>query len=179
MTTLRYAISVILASLVLTGLLFAASLLKTGERTVAPLENIHGIPYPTQNDAQLITEKLAHADIFLTEPVLAKNLNLTISFEPGNLKQLGVGVRENEFWLSYTPVPLYPNINQTQTITIPLTDKLQEKDRSLDLMFFAEAKNKQPQWEVVSVKATTKHVMPTKAQLKDYLRSIIKKERAL
>lgn len=179
MTNLRYTILVILAGSSLTGLLFTASLLKTGERTVTPLENIHGIPYPAQNDAQLITEELAHADIFLTEPVLAKNLILTITFRPGNLDRLSVGIRENDFWLSYTPTSLYPNTNHTQTITIPLADKLQEKDRSLDLMFFGEAGSNQPTWKLLSLQAITQSATPTKAQLKDYLRSIIKKERAL
>lgn len=183
MTTRRYTILVILASLSLTGLLFAMSLFKTGERTVTPLENIHGIPFPTEKNKQIITELLAHADILLTEPVLAKNLTLQISFEPGTLRQLGVGVRENEFWLSYAPISLYPGASAswrtTQTITIPLTDKLQEKDRSLDLMFFAEAGSNQLTWKLVSLQATTQSATPTKAQLKDYLRSIIKKERAL
>ncbi len=187
MTNLRYALLAVLAGVILTGILFAAPLLKAGERAITPLENIHGIPFPARDNAQVITEPLAHADIFLVEPTLAKNLALTITFHPGNLDRLGVGIRENDFWLSYTPTPLNHSTSAppaggwrtTQTITIPLTDKLQEKDRSLDLMFFAEAKSSEVQWELVSLTAATTPTMPTKAQLADYLRSIIKKERAL
>lgn len=179
MTNLRYTILVIIASLALTGILFAVPIMKFGERAITPLETMHGITFPSQNNAQVITEELAHADIFLTEPALAKNLTLNITFRPGNLQRLGVGIRENDFWLSYSPISLYPSSALTQATTIPLTDKLQEKDRSLDLMFFAEAASHQLQWELVSLTATTTPTMPTGDQLKDYLYSIIKKERAL
>ena len=159
MTNLRYTTLVVITGIALTGSIFAEPVLKFGERTVTPLENIHGIPFAAQNNVQVITEELAHADIFLTEPVLAKNLTLKISFRPGNLQRLSVGVRENDFWFSYTPIPLYPSSSAswrtTQTIVVPLTDKLQEKDRSLDLMFFAEAKSREVQWELVSLTATT------------------------
>lgn len=179
MSERHYTLWIVIAAGALTILIFGLSLLPHGQRNVTPLENIHGIPFPSQNNAQVITEELAHADVLLNEPVLAKNLTLTMTFRPGNLERLGVGVRENEFWLSYTPIMLYPNPHLTQTVTIPLTDKLQEKDRSLDLMFFAEAKNNSPRWELVNLTASTEQAIPTTTQLKDYLRSIIYKERAL
>lgn len=179
MPKLRYTLLVVMLACLLTVIIFGLSLLPHGQRDITLLENIHGIPFPTQKNAQIITEELAHADILLREPVLAKNLILNIIFRSGNLERLGVGVRENEFWLSYTPIALYPNPNLTQTITIPLTDKLQEKDRSLDIMFFAEAKNNSPRWELVNLTATSELTTLTTVQLKNYLRSVIYKERAL
>lgn len=179
MRNLAYSILVVGSALLVTLVLFAGPLARAGARPVTPLENIRGIPFPAQNNKQIITEELAHADVFLRESVLAKKLTLTITFHPGNLERLGVGLRENDFWLSYSPIPFDLNSSLIQTITLPLTDKLQEKDQSLDLMFFAKAKSRELQWELISLTAATAPTIPTKAQLKDYLRSIITKERAL
>lgn len=173
------AVFIILAASLLTVLFFGASLLTSGERTVSPLENIHGLPYP----AARITEKLAHADIYLREPVLAHQLNLTITFNPRALNQLSVGIRENEFWLSYRPTLLFNSTHDplghtvTRSISIPLSDKFAEKDRSLDLMFFADGST--IDWELINLQTNVTRVRPTGPELKDYLRSIIKRERAL
>ena len=128
-------------------LLIVPSTLSSGQRNIGTIENIHGISFPEQNNSLHITEVLAHADIFLKEPVFAKVLKLTVTFTPQSTQSIDVGVRANPFWLSYEKINIYQANQQdssktqlTKTITIPLTDKLQDKDHSIDLMFFATTK---------------------------------------
>lgn len=189
-----------LGSALTVGLIFAGSLLRTGEVEIGRVETIHGLPYSHQWGATHVDEPLAHADIYLNQPVFAQELILSFEFTPVNISSLAVGVRENEFWLSYPRVILYrrPELPRPklplattfpkvvdrsagfgpirQTVTIPLTDKLQEIDQSLDLMLFAEGE--QPEWELVNISATVKHVRPSYAQFKDYARAILTRERA-
>lgn len=185
----------ILSALGLTALIFCLSLLPRGQRELGTIENIHGILYPElvegHTRARLITESLAHADIYLEEPVLAKQLELTLTYRPINLTTLAVGVREDSFWLSYgerqeiyrqvdSPVSVTdgnsPGVSTVQ-LTVPLTDKLQETDRSLDLMFFAEGDT--PLWELHDLKANVTYARPTYRQFRNYVGSVLKRERAL
>ncbi len=188
------------SAILLTGLIFFISLLPLKRPALGPIENIHGIPYPTEGNSIIVTEELAHADIYLREPVLAKKIILEIDFEPGNLTSLSVGIREDSFWLSYggkqeiysTPTLISPSREgekpegvSTISVTIPLTDKLQEPDRSLDLMFFAEPlpAPRSPQgevgWELHNIQASVVYAQPAYAQFRNYISSILKRERAL
>lgn len=185
---------VVLLILLLAAAAFVFPLFKSGQRVMGTLESIHGIPFPQTASGVEITEALAHADIFLQEPVVGKKLTLTISFEPKDLKKLSLGIRDNSFWLSYTPITIYDaSVDQksviTKKITIPLTDKLQDTNGSVDLMFFADdaketnnidqSTQDKTLWYVHSLTANVKPVLPTKAELKDYSKSIIYQEKAL
>ena len=202
-------LAVALAGVLIVVGIFIASLIPAGEREVSSVENIDGIPYPMSGDAIQVSERLAHADLYLNQPALAKELDLTITFSPHNLESLAVGVRDNSFWLSYDPVVLFesglPTTNynlQTKKITIPLTDKLQETDQSLDLMFFATTSGEDPvstpgvvtawiddrvndgtYWELHDVRAEVRTVPLTGLQnsvrLADWVASVIRRERAL
>lgn len=180
------AITSVAVALVIFVALFVWPLFRSGERRLGALETIHGIPYASDAGRIIVTEKLAHADIFLREPVLMKNLTLTVHYIPRRVSRLSVGVRENSFWLSYAPTVFYdrssdkksPEDVHETTITIPLTDKLQEVDRSLDLMFFAEPGDS-PTWDIIDVQARVEPAIPTYAQLRNYIKSIIYRERAL
>lgn len=170
------SLTAILSGVVVTALLLLASLLPQGLRDHGPVENIHGIPYPAEDDHIIITEPLAHADIYLNESVLAKKLVLEIDFDPGNTTGLAVGVREDPFWLSYDG-----RVPAARTVVIPLTDKLQEPNRSIDLMFFAEAPRSPGEvgWELHSLSARVEYALPDWPQLRNYARSILYRERAL
>ena len=174
--------------------IFLASLVPVGNRSIGVIENIDGIPYPVQDDSVQVTEKLAHADIFLKEPVFAKALRIRVQFDPQDLETLTVGIRENSFWLSYPAVQLYSSqddssVPMQKELIIPLTDKLQEADRSVDLMFFAttdttasavdEGVSDSVVWDLQSLEVETIYDMPTLAEVKDYVKSVIYKERAL
>lgn len=155
--------------------------LHTGSRDVGVIENIYGIPYATQGDNTQITEELAHADIYLVEPAAFKELRMVISFDPQELNSLDVGIRENSFWLSYSKVRIYEkgtdaSGRQTKEVVIPLTDKFQEPDRSLDMIFFASPK--EPTWTIYDISAEVTVTKATIPQIKNYLVSVIKKERA-
>lgn len=126
---------------------FAVSALPNGARNISALENINGVPYPMSDGATVVTESLAHADLYVGEPVFGHDVRLTVTFDPGNLQRLTVGVRDNQFWLSYPPVLLYdadvsaePG-QQHVSVQIPLTDKLAAADNSVDVMFMATPKD--------------------------------------
>lgn len=184
-------------ALAIATLLLVLSTLTVGSRSISRFENIHGIPYTQSENRTHVTEKLAHADIYLLEPVIAKNLQLTVTFSPPATQPLFIGVRANEFWLSYPWIIIYdpttehaaPEQTLTKTITIPLTDKLQEPDRSIDLMILAgppaalippdTSLNDTTNWYLTGIQAATHFVQPTRSELKDYIRSIITREKAL
>ena len=179
-------LQIIGSAIILTAVIFLVSLIHLGETTFGPLENTDGIPYPRQaenNDAVLVTESLAHTDVFINSPVLAQEIRLQITYEPVNISSLAVGIREDSFWLSYgsrQTLPVKNSSTAMEIIRIPLTDKLQEPNHSLDLMFFAEtADGQQPLWALHGIRAGVIYTQPTYAEFKDYVRSILKRERAL
>lgn len=169
----------------LTVVLFLLSLVPLKKTALGPIENIHGIPYPAgQNNSVIITEPLAHADVRLGTPVVGKQLELAVTYTPQNISSLSVGVREDSFWLSYGSRQEFyrdsaPGVRQAR-VMLPLTDKLQEKDQSIDLMFFAEAPEGQPPlWELQSLEVKTMLDLPSYPELRNYVGSILKRERAL
>src|SRR3989344_7113493 len=94
---IRYLIFVLALGGLLAVVLFLGPVANSGTRDIGVIENIHGMPFtPTQSppyqvgedEGVLVTEKLAHADIYLKEPVLAKELTLRITFDPKNLESL-------------------------------------------------------------------------------------------
>ena len=101
------ALTYIVGALVLSTIIFSISLLLAGSREITPLENIDGVPFPQVDGVQQISEQLAHADLYLNQPGLAQELELTVTFTPHDLEALYVGVRDNAFWLSYEPIQLY------------------------------------------------------------------------
>lgn len=190
------------AGMVVIMVLVGMWIFSTRSITLGRLENIHGIPFPVIANEVHITEKLAHADIFPSSPILAKQLRLTLTFRPKTTDRLYVGVRENAFWLSYswqlvfdrtgqptTNQPTKPDAILTQTITIPLTDKLSDRDGSLDLMFLAgapeqvippdEGINDATDWQVVDWQADIAIVQPSLAEIRNYLVSRLKRERPM
>ena len=204
--------SYVAAALLVTLVIFGISLLPTGSREVTALENIDGVPFPHVDGIQQISEQLAHADLYLNQPGLAKDLELTITFEPHDLEALYVGVRDSAFWLSYEPIEIYrrnhgSSESQEVTVTIPLTDKLQDRDQSLDLIFFAvpvttpgvvtggkinipaieawlpSRLNDDTYWELQGLSAEVKTTWPTGSdgawQVADWLFSILRRERPL
>jgi hypothetical protein len=173
------------AAALLALIIFFMSLIPAGERSLGHLETIYGIPYPARANVIHVDEPLAHADLYLRQPAFGKQLELTVDYIPSNIESLAVGIRENGFWLSYPQQPMYDRETTTTSnlspitskVTIPLTDKLQEPDQSLDLMFFAEGEN--PEWELVSLTARVTHDWPTYREFKDYARATLYRERAL
>jgi hypothetical protein len=184
--------------IVVAAALAASPLLRSGPQDTGTLENIDGIPYPERDGVVTVTEKLAHADIYLKEPALAKDLVLSVTFTPYDTTRLEVGIRENSFWLSYPRQVIYqakdtPRQDEpesiTHTVTIPLTDKLTDSDGSVDLMFFAENKHSTRSedegiddatlWRLDDMAATTVLAKPSPAALKDYVRSILTREKPL
>ncbi len=164
------------------AILYAISLTSSGERAVGVLETIQGIPYPKDSTVMRVEENLAHADIYLQEPVFAKELTMTVSFEPGNAQSVDLGVREGSFWLGYAKQPLYtkgidPLGFQTKELHFPLTTMLQEKDRSLDIMFFANGED--VSWSIHRIRASVTPIVPSLQETKEYIKSIIMRERAL
>ena len=204
--------SYVAAALLVTLVIFGISLLPAGSREISTLENIDGVPFPHVDEIQQISEQLAHADLYLNQPGLAKELQLNISFVPHDLEALYVGVRDSAFWLSYEPIQIYSRSdNSTEprdvAVSIPLTDKLQDRDQSLDVMFFAvpvttpgvvtdseisipaieawlpDRVNDETYWELHGLSAEVKTKWPTGTdgawQVGDWLFSILRRERPL
>ncbi len=182
-------------ALAICGLIFAVSLFPAGPRDLSLLENIDGVPYVADSDGGLlVSEELAHADVYLKEPILLKQMRIKVDFDPLDLDRLAVGVRENEFWLSYEQNVIYNRHEpgsgrRTKEIVVPLTDKLQDKDRSVDLMFFAktptstEAHDRGPSddslWKLYDVSVSVERVWPNVSQLKNFFKAVISRERPL
>jgi hypothetical protein len=193
----RTALSVGTIGVLIAALILLSTLLNSPtENAVSPLGNIKGIPFPKKTST-IVTEKLAHADIYLYESVLAKTAIITIKFTPHALEKLEMGLRENAFWLSYPKHLLYDRSKSevsgeeaiTTTVLIPLTDKFQETDQSLDVMFFATATfgteeiNEEAHdttlWELHDMTVETKTTIPTWPHLQNYVQSLLRRERAL
>ncbi|MEO6077817.1 MAG: hypothetical protein ABIP54_03450 [Candidatus Andersenbacteria bacterium] len=148
---------------------------------IAPLETIHAIPYPMQAGAVHILENLAHADIFINSPVVGKQLDVTITFNPKNTTSIDMGVRNGPFWLGYDKQNIYnKDIDQsgmiTKTVFFPLTSAFQDTNQSIDLMLFTEG---QVDWSVATITAKVYPVWPTTPQLKDYIKSLWHREREI
>lgn len=188
--------SYLLLGFCLTIVILLPSLGATGVRETTPVESITSVPMPTQAGNILITEPLAHTNVLLNQPVFGKELVLRITFIPKDTEHISVGVRENSFWLSYEPISFYEKKAarsqnmQEQTITIPLTDKLADKDQSVDVIFFTNAPidvssfinhptESQVHWELVSLSAEVKNAIPSWAATKDFIKSFVYRERVL
>ncbi len=194
-----FVIAVVGGGLLVLALL-ARDISKQGERPVTPLTTIRGVAYPMQATNTVVSESLAHADIQLQEPVLAKEVEIRIEFIPHQTHSLALGVRRDSFWLSYEPAVFYQNEASSNTIasaivTIPLTDAFQDSDRSIDMLVFADtspadllsgpsAVLEDPaadtaDWELISLTAQVKPSRPDMAALKNYVRSLVYRERSL
>ncbi len=192
-TALRFSSSIIMFALAYVGLLVVVAIMVAGPRDRGPLTNIHGIPFPEIGSDTIITETLAHADIILRESVLAKQLTLTITFTPQRASHLALGIRQDPFWLSYSPITIYsssdgdPLKTYTRTVTIPLTAVAQDRDRSIDMMMFADYTGGQEDkdakdttfWTVHNLTARVDPLTPTTGQLRQYIKSLVKRERPL
>jgi hypothetical protein len=184
----------VISGIIVTILLFISQILFTGIRELTPIENIKGIPFAYRENAWHITEKLAHADIRLHEPSLAKTAEVTLAFEPKAITTLAVGIRDNSFWLSYEPTVIYDRSQPATgiietTVQLPLTAALQDKDRSVDLMFFAatdhttaaidDSASETTYWLLHRIDVQVQPTAPSWGELKDYIRSTITRERPL
>lgn len=187
-------ITTIAAGVGIALLVYLLPVVSSGTRRIGTLETIHGIPYSHDGETILVEEKLAHADMYLQESVFAKRLHVLVSFEPGNTNAIDIGVREGGFWFGYAKQPLYrrgkdPAGFQTKEIIFPLTTIFQEKDRSIDTMLFStsatsttaieEADADTVSWKLYSMIASTRTYVPGVQEVKQYIRSIISRERAL
>lgn len=189
---------VMIGASLLTLLLYGISIAARGPVSLTPLENIDGITYPVEQDSTVISESFAHSNILLASPRFAKALQLTITFSPGNADRIGVAVRENSFWFSYHPVYFYDRqkdgpssaSSMQKTVLIPLTDKIQHNDQSLDMLFIAEngatsldpAHNREKDtvvWYVKDIVLKQKTAAVTWPQAKTYLKRVINRERPI
>ncbi|MDA1169301.1 MAG: hypothetical protein O3A36_03110 [bacterium] len=181
---MRDGITIFILSVAIPCVLFAFSLSSSGERDLGALETIHGIEYPKQEASTVILEDMAHTDLFLEEPVLAKQVKFTIGFEPGNAESIDIGVRDNAFWLSYIKYPLYrKGIDsegiQTKQILIPLSTALADTDRSVDVMIFTKSAQGMPQWRIQDIRASVEFDMPSMLDTKAYVKSVLTRERII
>ena len=194
----RAGVTLVLALLVVTSI-GIVDWAKSGARNITTVETIQGIPFTVlPQGATAITESLAHADIELKESVFGKNAVVTISFIPYDITVLDIGIRENPFWLSYTRIPIYneakdtlpKNKVHTKTVVIPLTDKIQDSKRTIDLMLLSDTRNERATdlknnransvyWELDNISVTVNPSIPTPSAIKDFAKSILSKERPL
>jgi hypothetical protein len=196
MTKSFYLLTVVAGGTVLTGTLFVASLWPSGLREISRLETIQGIHFPVHQGKTIVLEPLAHFDVWLQDPVLGKRLVVTLQFVPLQTRQLAIGVRDNDFWLSYPQTVFWNSPGeesvtavQTATVTLPLTGALQDRDRTIDVMLFADGitddsfiatpAQTTTQWEVENLTVQVEQAWPTVPQFKDYIKSILRRERPL
>jgi len=165
----------------------------SGTRDTSKLESIYGISYPEDVDGTRVLEKLAHADVYLKESVLGKQLRVTFEYNPGNTTNLALGVRENSFWLSYPKQEFWtPSTGSgwhNAELVFPLTDKIQEPNRSIDIMFFSQTETSTTDvyegvedsvdWRIRNLQARIEPARPTYAEMKDFVRALLSQERAL
>lgn len=194
--TNRLLITICLACLIIILVLMAV-LFRSAAVDIGALENIDGIPFPLVANQPLVTEKLAHTDLYLKQSRFAQRLTIAITFTPMAITALDVGVRENSFWLGYNKINIccsseelaHSSTSITKTINIPITDKLADQDGSLDLMFFAanptsqavedEGISDRTSWLLNNLSVVSHPALPDMASLRDYLRSALTRERAL
>lgn len=156
--------------------------LMSGPVAISPLETVQAIPYPTQHNAVVILENLAHADIFLHAPVFAKQLIVTVTFDPEDSSSIDAGVRTGVFWLGYTKQSLYKKGLdgagvQTKTLTFPLTAMFEDTNQSIDFMLFTNAET--AKWSVNDIHATVTPILPTVQETKTYIKSIWNRDREI
>jgi len=181
-------------AVILVGVLFAVTLAQQGPRSASAPTDLYGVPFPIVNEATEIQSAIAHFDVNLTEPVLQKELVLSAAFSPGATKFIGVGVRSNSFWLSYDPLPLYDHRTsdgatlQTKEVHIPLTNKLQDTDRSIDVMLFTSESwpfdpatliDQPASWQLHSLDVAIANTQASPLQMADYLLGLVTRERPL
>jgi hypothetical protein len=172
----------IVLALIFTGAAFVHPIFYTGPVKIAPLETIHAIPYPVQGGVTSVLENLAHADVFINSPVLGKQLDVTITFNPKESTSMQIGVRNGPFWLGYDKQLLYiQGIDKketlTKTVSFPLSASFQDTNQSIDLMIFTEGET--ANWSVDSITAKVYPVWPTSSQFKDYVKSLWHREREI
>ena len=169
---------------------------KTHPVETGQIENIDGIPFP-KPDHTVITEKLAHADVYVNNFSFARVLKITTTFQPLNTTSLFIGIRENSFWLSYPKYEICCTTEQrdnntssiSATVTIPITDKLIDTNGSLDLMFFStnatstdkedEGISDKTMWILEDIQITSRPTTPTIPEIKDYILSRFKHKKPL
>lgn len=188
----------VIIGICLTILIFTATILPTGKRSTTTIENIASIAFPVTPQGTAITEALAHTNIQLKEPVFAKKAIVTVTYIPHSTKQLALGIRENSFWYSYMPIPFFEaqagagsdTAIKKAVIEIPLTDKLADTDQTIDMLFIANGPidptllAAQPTqdttyWQLVDLQVTVAHSIPSTAEFKDFVRSILSRERVI
>ncbi len=180
MKFLRRVMLVIMISIFIVCTIFLVSVFSFRDSAIGTLETIDGIPYPKIQDTYIVEEELAHADIFIHSSVFAKKLVVTISFDPKEVKSLDVGIRTGEFWLGYEKQGLYvqgvdaPEA-QTKVLEFPLTSAFQDTNTSIDMMFFADSAT--PSWALTDIRTSISPVLPAFSETKNYIKSIINKER--
>lgn len=198
MSSKLFAASAFAASLALAALAVSWFWLPSRAASFSALENVSGVPYPQTESRTQVYEPLAHADAAVAQLPLAKKIVLNVSFVPHRLKKLSAGMRENSFWLSYNRELLYQSDGLkdetsllTRRLEIPLTDKLVDTNGTLDLMFFAEngqlitdetinhPESSKIYWELAGLDGQTEWQLPARAELKDFVKSLVFRERAL
>lgn len=172
----------ILLALVITSAIYIRPILYAGSVRIAPLETIHAILYPKQNNNIYITEPLAHSDIFINSSVFGKEIAITLTFDPKNSSNIDLGIRNGVFWLGYDKQQLYnkdvdKSGEQTKTLVFPLTASFQDTNQSIDMMLFTDSE--MVQWSVRDIHARVYPVLPTISQTKDYMKSLWNKEREI
>jgi len=187
---LHQVISLIGLIIIIAVALYLASFWQSSSPDISDLTNIHGIAYPTQNGHTIVTEKLAHADIYLKGSIFAKQAVVTITFTPNQSQFIDLGIRENEFWLSYPWHRIYAHVPDrdptepiTRTIIIPLTDKLPDHDGSLDFMIATTNQNAEAgeyegvtdstNWSLHDINIEVTPTLPTAPQVKNIMRQLI------
>ncbi len=169
-------------ALIITGAIYIRPILYSGPVNIAPLETIHAIPYPIQDNTTHILESLAHADVFINSPVFGKEIAITITFNPEHANTIDLGVRNGVFWLGYDKEQLYnKDVDkaglQTKTLLFPVTASFQDTNQSIDMMLFTDGEP--VQWSVSDIHARVYPVMPTMSQTKDYIKSLWNREREI
>lgn len=155
------------------------------------VENIDGIEFPTDDGSYVVTEKLAHADVYVDGVTFGRVLSIKVKFKPDNVDELAVGVRENSFWLSYDRHPICCEGVKAgarsgfveREVKIPLTDKIVDSNGSVDLMFFASNSESGPSeddglddtviWRLEDMVLEMRAVVPEWGEVKDFVKKLL------
>jgi hypothetical protein len=172
-------------------IIFGWSMAKPAKVTVSNPTNIDGIAFSTSNGSILISEQLAHSDLAINRPVLASTIVISLEFIPVRINYLALGIRQGEFWLDYDPIVIFEGNSHNEIVnfnaSIPVTAALQDRDQTLDLMLIASPDAlKQPDlgvddktwWEIKSINISIRNELPSMSDLRNYVGSIVRRERA-